>query len=344
MKITMSRTFIPKTRLAPATLRLGLSLAFVLVGSSVAGVESSGATSTGTLVWTELSPAQNPPANWGPEVAYDRATGRLVLFGGAVGDGTDTSATWQFNGTTWSQVAPTTSPQGGRFQNQLVYDAAARKIVLFGGAKGNETWTFNGSSWTQLFPAKSPPPRDLAAVAFDARTGDVVLFGGLAGNGDAALGDMWSFNGSTWTQVKSKSGPPALYGARMAYDPLLGKVVFFGGRPFSGNYSSATYTFDGVTWKHIALPKNIYRAPGGRTEFGMAYDNQLRGVVIYGNDRYRDTWEFNGTWQQLRPRSLPFPVGSQISMDYDARTKSIIFFGTGDFDVNNETWALNGMP
>jgi hypothetical protein len=37
-------------------------------------------------------------------------------------------------------------------------------------------------------------------------------------------------------------------------------------------------------------------------------------------------------------------AGCQISMDYDTKTKSMIFFGTGDCQVNNDTWALSGTP
>ena len=42
-------------------------------------------------------------------MAYDAATGAIVLFGGGGTHG-DLSDTWTWNGTTWTKQAPATSP------------------------------------------------------------------------------------------------------------------------------------------------------------------------------------------------------------------------------------------
>ena len=44
-------------------------------------------------------------------MAYDAATGQLVLFGGFDQQhGADLNDTWTWNGTTWTQLSPATSP------------------------------------------------------------------------------------------------------------------------------------------------------------------------------------------------------------------------------------------
>jgi hypothetical protein len=55
--------------------------------------------------WKQLSPATRPPACVGASMAYDPATGQLILFGGAINSGRKLFGdTWTWNGTTWSQL------------------------------------------------------------------------------------------------------------------------------------------------------------------------------------------------------------------------------------------------
>jgi hypothetical protein len=95
----------------------------------------------------------------------------------------------------------------------MAYDAATGTIVLFGGsvraeATGSsdqthfdDTWVWDGKTWTRVFPPVSPPARrfDTQGMAYDERTQTVVLFGGITGR-QTALGDTWTWNGTTWTQ------------------------------------------------------------------------------------------------------------------------------------------------
>src|SRR5690349_7463112 len=52
--------------------------------------------------------------------------------------------------------------------------------------------------WTKQAPAANPPARSFASMAYDAATGDIVLFGGDSSQG--IVGDTWTWNGSTWTK------------------------------------------------------------------------------------------------------------------------------------------------
>src|SRR4029079_18154333 len=67
----------------------------------------------------------------------------LVLFGGFFPD------TWSFDGTTWTDISPTTSPVARNY-GPMAFDPTVGQLVLFGGMDtlGNlmsDTWTFGGA-------------------------------------------------------------------------------------------------------------------------------------------------------------------------------------------------------
>ena len=64
-------------------------------------------------------------------------------------------------------------------------------------------------------------------MAYDAGSGQVVLFGGITA-ANAVVGDTWTYDGATWTQQSPAASPPGLSDSSMTYDPS-GKVVLFGG-------------------------------------------------------------------------------------------------------------------
>jgi hypothetical protein len=63
----------------------------------------------------------------------------------------------------------------------------------------DETWLWDGATWRRAHPAHQPPARLGAAMAADARSGGVVLYGGHSAVG-VALGDLWTWDGADWTQ------------------------------------------------------------------------------------------------------------------------------------------------
>jgi hypothetical protein len=229
-------------------------------------------------------------------MAYDAATGTVVLFGGEhespSGGGWFPRGTWTWDGTAWTRQHPATSPSG-RFWPAMAYDAATGTVVLFGGLNHHErpldsTWTWDGTTWTKQHPATSPPARFAASMAYDAVTGTVVLFGGSTGDGET-----WTWDGSTWTRQHPATSPPARSGAGgMAYDAATGTVVLFGGRNFSLTYAFAdTWTWDGSTWtkQHPATH------PSSRLDGSMAYEAATGSVVLFGGSGYR-TGNLHDTW------------------------------------------------
>jgi hypothetical protein len=78
-------------------------------------------------------------------MTYDAATGNIVLFGGANPRGDPLGGTWVWDGSTWTEQSPATSPPA-RIDAAMAYDGATGNVVLFGGQfisqLFNDTWTW----------------------------------------------------------------------------------------------------------------------------------------------------------------------------------------------------------
>ena len=99
--------------------------------------------------------------------------------------------------------------------------------------------------WTKHLPAVHPPAEAGAAMAYDAATGTVVLFGG---NGNSS--GTWTWDGTTWTEQHPAVHPPARDFAAMAHDAATGTVVLFGGNSLGAvpeHLFADTWTWDGTT-------------------------------------------------------------------------------------------------
>ncbi len=87
----------------------------------------------------------------------------------------------------FEQVVDALAPEPpGRARSQIAYDAANRKIVLFGGdgldRVLSDTWVYDckSRSWEQKFPDKCPAPRAGHILAWLPQAGRIVLAGGYS--------------------------------------------------------------------------------------------------------------------------------------------------------------------
>ena len=153
--------------------------------------------------------AGSPPARQLASMASaPGAGGGVVLFGGETGNNVSTNLddTWVWNGTTWTQVdaspagctdscADSPSPrQAAAMASGTVQGVAT--VALFGGLDANahelgDTWAWSPTGgWTQADPGSSPSARDTPALSYDARTAQLVLFGGES---SGLLDDTWTY-------------------------------------------------------------------------------------------------------------------------------------------------------
>jgi putative cell wall-binding protein len=154
--------------------------------------------------WVQLPQAVSPPPI--PcEMAYDAAHEDLVLVTAIWDAGEINGAfegdTWTFDGTSWTQRESPNNVTGPVDFSTLTYDPAYGQVMTFGGRMYTNTsvtsvtnpWSWNGSTWLPVTLSPAPGARELAASAYDASTGQLVLFGGASETGTVgtALGDTW---------------------------------------------------------------------------------------------------------------------------------------------------------
>lgn len=155
-------------------------------------------------VWTA---AGTVPSRFDPAVAYDPAREVVVMFGGRT-PSLPTDETWVFDGTTWTQKTPTTSPPA-RFGARMVWDPKRSALVLFGGDTQSgslaDLWAWNGTSWTDITPVQSPPPRASYGMIWHGTRESLLLFAGAA-TITTLFADTWELDGSTWRQLSTR--PP----------------------------------------------------------------------------------------------------------------------------------------
>ena len=219
--------------------RLSLSLVLLplIISSSLIAGEPA-------LTWTQLSPSGSPPARSYPAMAYDSASGAVVLFGG-FGNNGYLNDTWIFDGTTWTKVDVNVAPPA-RTNAQMAYDHRNHEIVLFGGYDGHadlgDTWLWNSRTltWTQATPAHAPKAVT-GPMVFTDLNGRVDEFGGFSGNLYELT--MWQWSGSDWHQLHPSQVPSARSIAAVGVNNDAKQIVLYGGLADVNPLN--TWTYDG---------------------------------------------------------------------------------------------------
>ncbi len=300
----------------------------------------------GGCAWTKNTPAGSPPPLAWPAMAYDPARDRTILFGGApsIFGGGLTNRTWAWDGSTWTELFPSSSPSA-RWTHGMVYDDARQRIVLFGGLSGSgsgselsDTWEWDGANWTQITTSTSPPPRGVhGALAYDSTRRRVVLRGGGVVPGVSPLGDTWEYDGTAWTEVTG-TGPSARVAPGMAFDRTRGRVVLFGGGNWNP-YFSDTWQYDGTTWtQHFPTT-----SPSSRQSARMVYDRARSVAVLFGGDdgaALNDLWEWDGSnWAQVSVSGPP--PRCCYAFAHDTSRGVALLYGGGDLSTTyGETWSF----
>lgn len=209
----------------------------------------SGPSRTGTQ---PPSPTPRPSARADPLLQWVPTLQRFVVFGGrtSVFANNFVADTWTLSvadgGATWTSVVGT--GPSARGAGCSAWDPVRQQVILFGGEAMNDladTWSFagDGGGWRQLTVTGTvPSARSFAACAFDANLGQLVLYGGQAGNN--AVAGLFTFDPATnvWTShAVTGTTPGALSDSAMAYSPTRRGVVLFGGRDGTGAYVNSLW-------------------------------------------------------------------------------------------------------
>jgi hypothetical protein len=273
--------------------------------------------------WISLIPANSPPGRMKAYMAFDSHRKVVVMFGGLIYVSPSMSVfkndTWEFDGSTWTQVQTKTSPDP-RLDGAMAFDSRRNVMVLYGGdgqsaATYDDTWEYDGTNWTKNTGASNiAPTRDGPAMAFDDGRGKMVLFGGDAGP-NGAKPDTWEYDGGMWTQIAPTTSPAARYAASLIYDVRRGRVVLYGGAESGTDDVTDTWEYGGTNWVQISTSAS----PPPRSDATMVYDIARGKTVLFGGQitttvsgggtqttYYQDTWEYDGsTWARNPTATIP---------------------------------------
>jgi hypothetical protein len=243
--------------------------------------------------------------------AYATARGKGIVAGGArkTADGTAWTSvgdSWEGDKGGWRQAAD----MPPRDHHALVEDGRGG-VLMFGGVPGDrsapwptDTWRLDDGRWRRV-ATDGPAPRARTAMAYDARRGEVVLFGGVgapshADQSQPFFADTWIWNGRAWRKA-AVAGPPGRYAHAMAFDERAGAVLLYSG---AAAHKDAPLTdmwqWNGERWTKIDLSGPT---PGFRYQPVMVYDRARARTVLYGGiGGPGDTWEWDGErWRQGAP-------------------------------------------
>jgi len=275
--------------------------------------------------WANLSPASETQPSAGGQIpaVYDPVTGKVIAF-----DGT----TWGYDpvANTWGALNPKGKLTPARIGASMAYNSNTGKVFLFGGTDMttwfDELWLYDPvvNTWTRLGPPEEvqskkgattttlpadtmPTGRSDAGMAFDPRSGKVILFGGIDAE-YACLDDTWSYDPVTnrWTRLTPEGESPAARSAHaMAYDQHSGKIILFGGidSQFASYNDTWAYDLKANKWTNLAPAGD---SPPARGRTSMVYAFGIDKLLLFGGAAiqqdaaggfggqvyFNDTWAF----------------------------------------------------
>lgn len=114
-------------------------------------------------------------------------------------------------------------------------------------------------------------------VAYDPRSGEILLFGGQTGRTSHAR-DLWSFDGETWTEVPASNLPSGRRWGASGID-ADGHWMIFGGTDERESLSDL-WRYDPTTrsFERLELPST----PAPRAGAAHAFVPALDGLVLFG--------------------------------------------------------------
>lgn len=242
--------------------------------------------------WSERGRV-SAPTSTGDAIAYDAASGRVVVLAFEGPSYEAVSETWVYDVATerWERRGSAGGPiavHGAR----AAYAAKADRLVVLDEV--GETWAYDvdADTWTKRAPVSHPSGRRYYTMAYDESADRVVLFGGLG------FGDTWAYDfaANAWTEMTPPTSPSGRLYHAMAYDKKSGHVILFGGagpgeQPLGDTWS---YDYRANTWTELR-PQG---GPPARAWHSMALDAVSGSIVLFGGGTDRahfgaDTWTYD---------------------------------------------------
>jgi hypothetical protein len=369
----------------------------VLAGAAVLSMVAAALMAAVPLALADPSGGDGAPApsarQW-TQAVYDSRADRIILFGGGVYVGTNDTWAFDTDTNTWELRHPPAAPPA-RMGHGMVYDEEADRVIMFGGvtawvalcngypselgavqaASLGDTWAydFENDTWTDLAPPIHPAPRSQMAMAYDAGSDKVVLYGGAAGG--IGPHDTWTYDyaQNNWTFMNTPDpAPPQAQIWTAAYDPSLGATVIFGGFAQNGGGTDTTWSYDSQDNRWSRTATSVH--PPASDGVQMTYDSVNNRTVVFGGYSWApqktraDLWWLDLTtmnWTE-QPQADPPEDRVGAAFAFDSQTGAALLFGgirytEGDpgcfdmvewtvlgswsvFDAASNAWAPMGKP
>lgn len=270
-------------------------------------------------------------------LAYDEARGRMVLF---EGHEREPSRTWELVGDVWT-LRDTSVQIGNRIGARLAWDAARRRVVLFGGERPlfvrlGDAWEWDGQTWSPL-PGLWVTSYSSTGFGFDPASGRCLAR--IEGSGSPPGTYLLEPNG--WRQFATNGPQLGTFGWATAADAVRQRLTWF---TCDMAFGARTWEWDGTAWAQLASAPGAQPTP--RQGFAMCFVPGRNRVLLSGgiNVTYAtldDLWEWDGVaWAAAGRTGLP---RSFHAMAHDAgRGVTVFAGGRRDTSLEPDTWDWDG--
>jgi len=337
-----------------------------VVGVFVAGAIVAGITLLGSRSVTPAPPGApgTPAERLGAAMAYDPATGQVVMFGG-LGDNGSLGDTWIWNGAHWTEPRLSVSPLT-RSGASMVYDSNLHALVLFGGWPDepisasqqrnlDATWLWTGSGWKRVDTPHTPTSNFLdgvgvlGSIAYDATTGRVVLVTSASGiHFIACSAETWTFDGADWRLTDPATQLPAVVLALMN-EPRTGHVIAVlnaraevsplglaatscpAGSPQARALpQTSTWRWTGSNWVEVSSgtepeATGLESPPIGGTPIDL---DAVSGGAMVATDNNEVLWAWNGSrWAEVPGSGTGPSPRSDAMLSIDGEGDVVLFGG-----------------
>jgi len=203
--------------------------------------------------------------------------------------------------------------------------------------------SFASDVWqSQAVPSGFPEVGGFS-LASDPADHSVVLFGGCGGGScDVGSNTTWVESNGVWTALSPAVSPPARWGAMMAWDPVDGYVLLFGGNQ-DGHLFNDTWAFKNGSWNPV-VPSGP--APPATEGGALTYDPSDRVMILYGGTACAagcPTWVYSGgTWSEwnIYP-APPARLGEALAED-DSNDGALLYGGyNATLGTLYDTWLFS---
>jgi N-acetylneuraminic acid mutarotase len=266
---------------------------------------------------------------------------------------------WGYRGQQWFPVTVFDGP-GDCSTPLTAFDSDRGKLVLTCSGSTVFEWDGGAFTWKSFTLSKPPSTRQFAKMVYDGKLKKTVMFGGYSANG-SYLNETWTWDGTNFTQVRTKSADAPNNRGLMAmwYDSNLEKTIVYGGIGRANLNESITrysdmWSFDGTKWTKLS----VTQTPGQRLGAQLAVDPASGKLLLFGGllaedagdhsltqTYVNDTWQWDGktsAWTRLSPARSPDPRENGM-MSWDPRTNEIVLFGGYTLGFyHSDLWSWDG--